>query len=1217
LPLIARFLGGWQLDSLGRFSERPTEIIEAADSKSYAVKVFHGAEDFEARIREKIETNRNTLIFTNSRKSAETLTARINKGGQICYTHHGSLSKEIRLAVEESLKQGKLKAVAATSSLELGIDIGQIDEVVLYGTPFFLSSSVQKAGRAGHGVGKTTVLTIFAEGKRDLLNAVVTADCVRKKMSEPVRPVVNALDILVQVILGILCQGPMKTSELFSLVRCSFSYHDLGREAFDGVIEMLCGYCNDRPVPDLRQLLVYDKENDIVQLRPGAEKYLFLAGGTIPEKGLYEVRWQDRKIGELDEEFVHERRLGESIVLGAQVWRIEEITEKEVVVIPSRETNKVIPFWKADDIYRDPFYSEKISGLLKKAEATRKEDLEKMLEDLYPIDPRAAKDLADYLNMQRDAAGLPHFHRIIFEEVPHNTNPLLKKCVIHTMRGGQVNQPLSMMLERAALGSYGIDPEIRAVNDSIVMSLPVDADPKEVFVRAIDQDPVSAMTGLLENRGVFSAVFRDSAVRAFLVTKPFFGSRLPLWVLRRKAMHVLETALRLRNFPIVLETWRSLLKDFFDIEALEKFRNDWRTGAITTKDVSHQNPSPFCADLIYREKNEGIYEQPKSGTRSRENESLIRQIAGLETTFAKFSPELIEDFTARIQLRAQDDRLEEISVVYGLFCDRILVPMEEAVRFENVILSNQEDRLGKQFVRYEIPSCGSGGWAVRDSLEKCTKVFSLPFVLTEERRELPVAQNCDHEKAAEILCDFLDFYGPVPYSKLQRFFPMDETDLRQCLEILHEEESVLLDYFSTEAKEVEVCTARNLEILLRLWRTHRRASVPIRPVEQLPAWLFRRLDSKNLESAMEGLFHFPSEASLWEDAILPSRLPDYRGRELDETLAGTNLLWYGLEKNRVAFCLEEDLDLVQSPSQEPELLKNIFPQEISSREFFDMSRDSGFSSADFTQEFWKLVFQGFMTAKSWDPVRRGVENKFRAQAVSVLLERGNKSVYSRWKNARPSGQYWHRLPISDGGEIGTLDREEIYFRRIRLLLDRYGIIFKALLEHEGDDFKYGILYRALRRMELSGEIIGGVFFQGVDGLQFMRTADLEKFISYSPNKNISIINACDPLSLCGRNIAVLKKILPKRLRTTTLVWAGSELLFCVQKNGSAWRFEADFFHESLMGGLAQYLESRKEKLLIETINGEKSETSPWAPLLKEQFGFYMATKGLGWHPPIR
>ncbi|HDP81415.1 MAG TPA: DEAD/DEAH box helicase, partial [Spirochaetes bacterium] len=645
---VAEFVGGLRREAVDRYTKRSVEIIRTKDTRRYELKVSFPPDARETMadgswwpslivsFKKIIAGNRSTLLFANSRRTVERVARLINEKEEqeLAYAHHGSLSRELRLTVEEKLKAGELRAIVATGSLELGIDIGELEEVVLVQTPFSLTSAVQRIGRAGHSVGATSRGTIFPTHGRDFVDAAVAARCVAEGEIEEVRPPEAPLDVLAQVLLSMTAAGTWDMDELYGFTRCAHPYRDLSRRRFDAVLEMLAGRYADTRVRELRPRLLVDRAGNTVSAREGTDRALYMSGGTIPDRGYFDLRDRDTraKIGELDEEFFWERRVGESFAFGTRVWRVWKISHNEVEATPVESAPGIIPFWKAGEAYRDFYFSEKIGLFLEEAERSLDAPgFKERLMSEWPMDETAATELVSFLRLQREATGapLPHRRHLLIEHFDDPANRADRKQVIlHTLWGGRVNQPFALCLAAAWEKRYGHRLETFADNDCVVLMLPHGFAAADIFALARSERPERLLRDILETTGLFGARFRENAGRALLLPPGGFNRRTPLWLNRLRAGKLLEAVMGHRDFPVLLETWREIMSDDFDLPALELLLDEIDSGAIGVSECTTAYASPFAAGLVWKQVNYYMYEDdtPKGGKKSSLSEELLREV---------------------------------------------------------------------------------------------------------------------------------------------------------------------------------------------------------------------------------------------------------------------------------------------------------------------------------------------------------------------------------------------------------------------------------------------------------------------------------------------------------------------------------------------------------------------------------------------------------------
>jgi ATP-dependent Lhr-like helicase len=644
------------------YEPRKVTILRSEDEKKLDVSVkvpeqgFFSPEDrspwpiLAGELKTLIRRNRSSLIFTNTRRHAEKLTMLLNEDEreELAYSHHGSLSKEIRRVVEERLKRGELQAIVATSSLELGIDIGELDEVVLAGTPHEVSSALQRIGRAGHSVGTVSRGTIYPIHGRDLVDAAVMADAVLAREIEEIRPVRTPLDVLAQVLIAMTGVETWNIDALYAFIRTAGPFRELSRRLYDLVLEMLAGKYAGTRIRELAPRVSVDRIDGTVQAMPGALSLVYSSGGAIPDRGMYTLKMagSGAKIGELDEEFVWERRVGDTFPFGAQYWRINRIDHQNVEVSPYRGTGGIIPFWRAESRNREFSHSSRIAEFLETWDGRiETPEFAEALSTRYRMNQAAIRETVRFLTDQREATGtpLPHRRHLVIERHRGTLDRTdTEQIILHTLWGGKVNVPLSLVLAALWEETWGTVPEVYADNDVVAFtvregsparnilplltraaelaaSLETERRPRETAGcagtparRQTVGTGIAGIEGLirkkLEATGLFGARFRENAGRALLLPRAGFAKRTPLWLTRLRAKRLLDAVMEYEDFPILLETWRSCLQDELDLPALSGLLSELHRGEIRVSTAETLVPSPFTRHFVWAQTNVYLYE---------------------------------------------------------------------------------------------------------------------------------------------------------------------------------------------------------------------------------------------------------------------------------------------------------------------------------------------------------------------------------------------------------------------------------------------------------------------------------------------------------------------------------------------------------------------------------------------------------------------------------
>ncbi len=1308
--LAAQFVGGYlpSADPVANpGAPRTVHVLRSKMTKHYDVSVCFPAnepgsarnetiwEPLVAELKRRVQKNRSTLVFVNGRRMCEKVTRLLNTDEEqlLAYAHHGSLSREIRLEVEERLKAGELKAIVATSSLELGIDIGSLDEVLMLQAPSSVSSAIQRAGRAGHGVGEVSRATLFPTACRDLLNSAVLAAEIQQHGIEHSRPARAPLDVLAQVIVSMCATEHRSVEEIFNTLRASYPYHELSRELFDLVLKMQAGRYADARVRDLKPRISYDAIDGTARANRSGLTALYLSGGTIPDRGYFQLRRLDggALVGELDEEFVWEAKIGDRFTLGAQQWRIESITHNDVFVVPAPSKLKELPFWRAENSSRGDHFSQRIGELLERAETALdsgtagRPTFAAELAGRHALDEDARDVLITWLQAQREHTGtaLPHRHHLLIERLESGPGGAPgQQMVLHTLWGGRVNRPYALALESAWRDRHGADLEICCDDDCIVLQLPGDVTGEEVLALVSAHNFENHLRTRLESTGLFGARFREAAGRALLVTRRKFSERLPLWMSRLRSQKLLESVQNYDDFPLLLEAWRSCLEEEFELPALERRLAELESGAISVTQVQLASASPMARGASYRQVNEYMYrgDTPRGDARSRLRSDLVDQLL----FDAQLRPELPADLCARFE-----EKRQRLAPGYGVrdadelldwVKERGLVPLAEWQRM--LALSSRELERPTQETELELVE------PVRRKLclvSPPAATSPLVVALEEYARWVPVLygdtapatllsgeaipgdlrsdEPDEPAQLAGLLSEWLQFYGPRPLGFPADALGIDPDRLDHTLAELAEAKQLVCGTLLADTPAGEqICDAPNFEMLMRIARSEAVPNIEPLPAAELAPFLAHQqglLKNSTESAALRGTAtRVPAEkereelgrvldrlgclslpARLWESDVLPTRVANYRGEWLDATLRESELMWIGAGSQSLSFVFESDLDLWapelaqpnshdtdhernDSETDDDSEIRALFRDPLSRYDFGTLQRAGGLDSARLEEILWRGAFAGEVTSDGFAALRRGVDRKFEPTALgtaaaprarSARRTRGGRHQLARWKSGADLPGSWSLVPHVSRTD-DRLAQEERNRERVRLLLERHGILFRELLQREAPGFRWRALFTSLRLMELSGEIVSGSFFEGIQGLQFISHAALRSLLGRPWNDAIFWLNALDPASTCGLKLTGLSTVLPRRLPSNHLVYRGTELVLTSRRNGRELDFHVGFDKAWLPEclGLLRHLMTRStarvSPLLIETINDQPAPVSPYLAVLRLVFDLSLEPK---------
>ncbi len=1149
-----------------------------------------------------------------------------------------------------------MKSIVATSSLELGIDIGELDCVLMVQTPPSVSSALQRIGRSGHGVGDTSRGFIYPTHGRDFLEAAVVARSVIDGDVEPLGPPECPLDVLAQVILSMTCAEEWDIDRLYDFIRTAYPYRDLPRRHFDLVVEMLAGRYAGTRVRELTPRVSVDRVDNTIRANDSVPYLLYLSGGTIPDRGYYDLRIQDTRarIGELDEEFVWERRIGESFAMGAQVWKVVNITHNDVEVAPARDRAGIIPFWRAEDRHRSFHLSERIALFLEHAEKELEtKEFSDALSGNYMLDDAARDELIQFLIRQKESAGIPQRHRIIIEHFDDPANATDRKQVLlHTLWGGRLNVPYAYALAAAWKNIHGYRLEVTANNDSILLMLPHGFNARDVLTMVTPDNIETLLRGYLESTAFFGAAFRESASRALLLPRSSFARRTPLWLNRLRAKKLMDSVMSFEDFPILLEAWRACLSDEFDLPALKYLLDEVITGSIEIHESVTTSPSPFSSSIIWSRTNTYMYadDTPAGGTISSLTDELIRDIVSSSSIRPKIPEEVVDALAGKLSRvmpgysPGTDDELvewvKERMLIPAAEWDELLKGMSED--HGEMFLRNRE-ALSEKLVKLSIPGTGNllvcavetapsvaEILGVSLTIQSCRDVFndsSPPERKTMLRMEKSIARcspNVTESPLPWLLRQWLRFYCPISKSFITGALGMPSDVLDEALAGLSEEGSVVCGLLTEHAREEQVCDRENMERLLRMARHERMPEFNPLPVERLALFLAdrhgltgREGSPERLQQSIDRLFGYPAPVEAWEEWIFPSRLDPYYTAWIDSLFQSHGLGWAGCGKRRITLAFPEDINLFREHHDSESAINEIrrlFPEPSRPAAFFDIIKHTGADSTEASSMLWRAAWNGNAAADSFAVLRKGILNNFKATATDAAQETPvRRSSFNRWTASRPIAGAWHALPREESTD--ALIVEEMNRERVRFLFDRYGVLFREITLRESEPLQWRSIFRTLRLMELSGEALSGYFFRDIPGLQFVTHESLRALNSSLSHDAVWWVNATDPVSLCGMQIECMKEMLPPRVKSNWLVYLGSELVMTVKRNGREVLCYAESGDPLIPGYCRVFRDivSREfnpaKSVLVETINGEPADKCEYAKPFAGA-GFSVTYKGL-------
>ncbi|WP_269440841.1 Lhr family ATP-dependent helicase, partial [Streptomyces clavuligerus] len=866
--------------------------------------------------------------------------------------HHGSVSKEQRAQVEEDLKAGRLPAVVATSSLELGIDMGAVDLVVQVESPPSVASGLQRVGRAGHQVGAVSTGVVFPKYRGDLVQAAVVTERMREGAIESLRVPANPLDVLAQQLVAMTALDTWPTDELLALVRRAAPFASLPESAFDAVLDMLAGRYPSDAFAELRPRVVWDRVAGTVTGRPGAQRLAVTSGGTIPDRGLFGVflagadpKKGGGRVGELDEEMVYESRVGDVFTLGTTSWRIEDITRDRVLVSPAPGVPGRLPFWKGDQLGRPLELGRAVGAFLREVGGLTDEDARLRLL-AAGLDAWAADNVLAYLDEQRRACGhVPDDRTIVVERFRDELGDW--RVVIHSPFGAQVHAPWALALGARLTERYGLDAQVMHADDGIVLRLP-DAD--LLGLDLLDQDPADSGTdhdaaqapvgaadavfdqgeigGIVTDQvggsALFASRFRECAARALLLPRRRPGRRTPLWQQRQRAAQLLQVASEFGSFPIVLEAVRECLQDVFDVPGLTELMGDIASRRVRMVEVTTPEPSPFARSLLFGYVAQFLYEgdSPLAERRAAAlslDSRLLAELLGQAELRELLDADVLTELERELQWRTGDRRAKDVEGVADLL--RVLGPLTDAELAERGAEPSWPQTLSAARRAIRVRIAGTDHWAaiedagrLRDALGTALPV-GVPEAFTE-----PVG-----DPLGDLLARFARTRGPFTSAQAAARFGLGTAVTEGGLQRLAAGGRIVQGEFHPSGIGQEWCDATVLRRLRRrslaALRQELEPAPPAALAVFLPQWQhlgggLRGIDG--LARAVEQLQGVAVPASALEKLILPARVRDYGPAMLDELTTTGEVVWAGAgalpgKDGWVALCPADTAPLLLPP----------------------------------------------------------------------------------------------------------------------------------------------------------------------------------------------------------------------------------------------------------------------------------------------------------------
>ncbi|WP_280836541.1 ATP-dependent helicase [Micromonospora sp. A200] len=1170
IDACARFLGG----------ARPVDVVQPASAKTIEVSVQVPVEDMtrldeqeppeddlggpgprrasiwpavEERVFSLIRAHRSTIVFTNSRRSAERLCARLNElaadelaaasapegapetgseawGGPvgplranrppaevmaqsgaavgappvIARAHHGSVSREERKHIEEALKSGQLPAVVATSSLELGIDMGAVDLVVQIEAPPSVAAGLQRVGRAGHQVGAVSRGVVFPKHRGDLLSCTVVAERMAEGAIEELHYPRNPLDVLAQQVVAMVALEPWRVGDLAVLVRRAAPFAELPDSALHAVLDMLSGRYPSTAFAELRPRLVWDRAADVLTGRPGAQRLAVTSGGTIPDRGLFGVflagAERAARVGELDEEMVYESRVGDVFLLGSSSWRIEEITPDRVLVSPAPGQAARMPFWKGDQLGRPVELGRaigaRVRALLRQSDETAVAALR-----AGGLDDWAAGNLMAYLREQKAATrSLPDDRTVVVERFRDELGDW--RLAVHSVLGARVNGPWALAIGRRLAERYGMDAQVMPADDGIVVRLPDTAEePPGADVVVFEPDEIAQLVEeSVGTSALFASRFRECAARSLLLPRRDPRRRQPLWQQRQRAAQLLDVAREYADFPVTLEAARECLQDVFDQPALAELMRDLTARKVRLVEVETDRPSPFARSLLFGYVGAFLYEgdAPLAERRAAAlalDSALLGELLGRVDLRELLDPAVLAETERQLRWLTEQRRPRDAEDVVELL--RVVGDLAEAELAERgaPLPWLTELEAARRVLRVRV--AGEERWVVVEDAARLRDALGVALpVGVAEAYLAPVA-----DPLGDLVARYARTHGPFAATTCAARFGLGVFVVEQALRRLAATGRVVSGEFAPDTVGTQWCDAEVLRLLRRRsLAALRREIEPVPPralAAFLPRWQQVGSSARGVEAlaaTIEQVQGAAVPASALERLVLPARVADYSPAQLDELCASGEVVWAGAGAisggdGWVTLAYADTAPLLLPPPDEALTLTPLHEAVLDALAegqalFFRSLSDRVGATDDavLTAVIWDLVWAGHLTNDTLAPLRAvlggGGAHRSRPSAPRTRYRRpGRVALPTRGGPPTVAGR-WSRLPERD------TDPTRRSAALADLLLERHGVVTRGAVMAEQVVGGFAAVYPVLSALEERGAARRGYFVEGLGAAQF-------------------------------------------------------------------------------------------------------------------------------------
>ncbi|HEV2135214.1 MAG TPA: DEAD/DEAH box helicase [Terracidiphilus sp.] len=1125
------------------------------------------------RLLELIRERNSTILFVNARQLAERLAGALNDlaGEPIARAHHGSLAAHQRAVIEEQLKAGQIRALCATSTLELGIDMGAVDLVIQIESPPSVASGMQRIGRAGHQVDAVSEGILFPKYRVDLVACAAVTRAMHEGHIESTRYPRNPIDVLAQQLVAIAAHPPtakaakakkassandantadsaspeVPVDYLYDLVRRAAPFAELARPSFDGVLDLLSGRYPSDEFAELRPRLNWDRIRNVVTARNGAARLAILNAGTIPDRGLYGVflaftEGKAVRVGELDEEMVFESHPNDTFILGASTWRITDITHDRVLVTPAPGEPGKMPFWKGDGPGRPLEFGRRIGAMVRELRGLPKPAALTRLITEHDLDSRAAENLLAFLADQEASTGAVPDDRTIVVERCRDELGDWRVCVL-TPFGSRIHIPWAMAISARIRATGGPEVETLWGDDGFVLRFPdTDEPPDSDWILVEAAEAAQLVQRQLGSTALFAGRFREAAGRALLLPRRRADARSPLWQLRKRSYDLLSVASRYPSFPLLLEAYRECLRDVFDMPALIETLRAIEQRQVRLHVVETRKPSPFAASLLFSYVANFVYDgdAPLAERRAQAltiDQDQLRELMGEADLRELLDADAVAEVEENAQCLAENYRARSADGIHDL-CLRLgdLTRQELARRLASPDLLAHVDRLIRARRLLELRIAGEKRLIVAEDAARYRDALGIPLPpgLAAALLE-PVTRP-----VLELVRRFARTHGPFTLHEPAIRFGLDPEAIEKTLRLLTQEGRVLEGGFRPGGLHREWCDTEVLRQIRRKSLAKLRREVE--PVEQNTLARFfthwqglvtpRHSAHGHLDAlldAVESLQGAPIPASLLETSILPARIADYTAAGLDTLVAAGEVAWTGVEPigerdGRIALFLADKLPLLaqQRPTIEPlteREEKLLAVLESTGASFFDLLHQAagGGYPGESIDALWSLVWRGLVTNDSLHALRAYIARPESSRRSERRTHTG--VVFRSRRTTPPTAQgRWSLVPLRQSK--GVSDTEASHALGLQLL-NRYGVLLREAVAAENVPGGFSAVYDVLKALEESGRIRRGYFVAGLGATQFALPAavDLLRQLRTAPpteKPEFVALSAADPANPYG------------------------------------------------------------------------------------------------------